>query len=222
MEIEAIEYKGCDIKIFQDENPMDPRENDNLGVMVCFHKRYSLGDKTDYDSGNYSSWSALETDIINRENPLVILPLYLYDHSGLRMKVGDFHDCALPQGHAEFDSGQVGFIFARKAEAREEFGVKRISKKLRAKVEDILREEMKIYDYYISGQVYGYNTVDKTGENIDSLWGFYGSLEESGLLDEARASIDSYIVRRREKKSEKLKALIRNNVSLDKREKVLA
>ena len=35
--------------IMDDSDPMNPREeNDNLGKMVCFHRRYSLGDKHDH------------------------------------------------------------------------------------------------------------------------------------------------------------------------------
>jgi len=45
-----MEYKGFTINIQLDNDPQDPREWDNLGTMVCFHKRYSLGDKHRYSS----------------------------------------------------------------------------------------------------------------------------------------------------------------------------
>jgi len=31
--------------IMYDPEPVNPREWDNLGTMVCFHKRYNLGDE---------------------------------------------------------------------------------------------------------------------------------------------------------------------------------
>lgn len=39
------------LKIEQDSDPMNPRtEWDNVATMVCWHSRYSLGDKHDYDT----------------------------------------------------------------------------------------------------------------------------------------------------------------------------
>ena len=36
--------------ILDDDTPMNPREDhDCLGKMVCWHSRYSLGEKHDYD-----------------------------------------------------------------------------------------------------------------------------------------------------------------------------
>jgi len=48
------------LKIEQDEDAEDPREFDNLGIMVCFHKRYNLGDKTDLSSDQFNGWDELE------------------------------------------------------------------------------------------------------------------------------------------------------------------
>ena len=44
----------------------------------------------------------------------VILPLYLFDHSGISISTGSFHD--------PWDSGQVGFIYASKEKAKEGWG----------------------------------------------------------------------------------------------------
>lgn len=38
------DYKGYTIKIYHDEDAESPRDWDNLGEMVCFHRRYNLGD----------------------------------------------------------------------------------------------------------------------------------------------------------------------------------
>lgn len=32
-----------------DDDPLNPREDDNFGKMVCFHRRYHLGDHHNYD-----------------------------------------------------------------------------------------------------------------------------------------------------------------------------
>ena len=40
--------KDLVLSIIQDVDAEDPRNWDNLGTMICFHRRYSLGDKHDY------------------------------------------------------------------------------------------------------------------------------------------------------------------------------
>lgn len=183
--VETISYKGFDIEIHQDDTPESPREWDNLGEMICFHSQYSLGDG--------HSLSVEDTKELANRKDVIALPLFLYDHSGLRMKVGSFAGL-LPEGHARFDSGQVGFIFAFKAAIRKEWKVKRISKKLLKTVIGNLESEVETYDQYLSGQAYGYQVKDADGEDGDSCWGYYGSdWEENDLLNSARAAVDCHI-----------------------------
>jgi len=187
--MESIKYKGYEIKISQDECGENPREWDNVGTMVCFHKRYDLGDKDHgVNKDDFNSWDEVEKHLRKELNAVIVLPLYLYDHGSLRMKVGSFQGL-LPQGHAEFDSGVVGFIFVSAEKVRKEYSVKRISKKTMNRVAQYLTGEIKTYDEYLSGAVYGYQ-VESDGLD-ESCWGFYGNdYEKSGLLDEARAAID--------------------------------
>ncbi len=183
------EYKGYTIKIKQDEDAQSPspRENDNLGTMVCFHGRHTLGD-TDHglQSGDFSGWNALKVYIEKELKGTIILPLYLYDHSGLRIKVGSFQGL-LSQGHAEFDSGQVGFIYITSEKIRREYSKKRVSPKFKATVTGFLESEVKVYDQYLSGDVWGY-VIEKDGKDAESCWGFYG---QDFCLEEAKALIDN-------------------------------
>jgi len=162
------------IKIIHDENPESPREWDNLGTMVCFHGRYNLGDKHEYNSDHYNRWDDMEKEIIKRENVCVILPLYLYDHSGITMNTTGFS--------CPWDSGQVGYVFVSKEKVRKEYGVKRITKKVIEQVTNVLVGEVSTYDQYLTGDVYGYEIYEVTTNNgietetfVDSCWGFYGS-----------------------------------------------
>ncbi len=153
-------------KLIQDEDAANPRtEWDNLGTMVCFHNRYDLGDKHSYHQSHYSSWDELEADIRKRENVAVILPLFIYDHSGITMNTTGFN--------CRWDSMQVGFIFIAKDKALKEFGGKIVTKKLRERLETYLRSEVETYDQYLRGDVWGVK-VFEDGEEIDSCWGFYG------------------------------------------------
>ena len=159
--------------LIQDNDPIDPREDENLGNMVCFHKRYSLGDKTDLKSDDFNGWEDLYDYLKNEKKAIIILPLYLYDHSGISIKVGSFQGL-LPQGHAEFDSGQVGFIYVTKED------LKRIGI-AKSRAEKSLQTEVEIYNDYIQGNVYclvkeNYNKK-KEQINYDTCGGYFGYSE---------------------------------------------
>lgn len=165
------------LKVVQDNNGDSPRNWDNLGTMVCFHNRYNLGDKHSYDADNYSGWEEMQKAILKEEGRgTVILPLYLYDHSGISMRTSAFS--------CRWDSGQVGFIVANGKEVLSEFGGKIVTKKLRERIGGILEGEVETYTQYLEGEVYGFQIVDEEGEHIDSCYGFYGTdFVENGMLD---------------------------------------
>lgn len=122
---------------------MNPREDDNLGLMICSHKRYALGDKHDFNFDNHNNWDEAKEGIMKQYKVAVILPLYLYDHSGITMATKPFS--------CRWDSGQVGFIVVPKEKIRNEYNVKRISKELLEKVSKVVESEVKSYDNYIMG-----------------------------------------------------------------------
>lgn len=172
-------------RLIQDDNPMDPREWDNLGIMACFHKRYSLGDQNiPFSSSEFNSWSEMETYIWKNLDAAVVLPLYLYDHSGITMNTTGFN--------CRWDSGQVGFIYVTKDKIMNEYGVKSIRRELKEKVEKMLINEVETYDQYLTGDVYGFEIVKiikcdqghEHEETEDSCYGFFGDdIKENGILD---------------------------------------
>lgn len=216
--MEEEKYKGYKIKIEIDEDPIDPREDDgNLGIMACKHPNYELGDKTDIDwdwlKENLETWADIEKYLIKNEGAVAIAPLWLYDHSGLRMKIGSFSGL-LPQGHAEFDTVPVGFIYTTRAKILECFGVKRITKEILVRARQNLEAEVKTYDSYISGSVFGWVTEGADGERVDSCWGYY---DTDSAMNDARESVDAIVKEAQEKHEVKLKGYIRNKVALNYR-----
>lgn len=154
------------ISIEQDLEPLNPREEfDNLGTMACEHPKYNLGD------------SNLQGREPSKGN--ISLPLYLYDHGGITISTTPFS--------CKWDSSRVGTIFVSKEKIYKEYGVKRISKTLRRKVIDILRAEIKIYDDYLTGNVWGYVIKNENNEEVDSCWGFFGDKEY--CMEDAKASL---------------------------------
>lgn len=171
--IKEFDVKGLKVKIVFDPDPQNPREWDHLGKMVCFHKRYTLGDKHSRKPEDYSGWGELRDALIEQEGAVLILPLFLYDHGGLRMKVGSFEGL-LPQGHAEFDSGQVGFIYVTREAVLKEYKVRNVSKAVLKRGEAVLMSEVDTYDQFLRGDVYRYEIEDEGGNVVDSCGGFYG------------------------------------------------
>lgn len=153
IERQIAEYQ---IVIFYDEYPLDPRDfHDNLGTMICFHKKYQLGDNADYESTNYDSWQGLHDDITTSEDVHTILPVYMYDHSGITISVYPFND--------PWDSGQIGYIYCTKKQAKTHSDYS---------VRQILIDEVSTYDKYLRGEVFGWE-VRKDGEVLDSCSGYY-------------------------------------------------
>lgn len=187
---EQIEYRGFYINVKQDFDAETPRDWDNVGTMVCFHNQYNLGDDHSYSSTDYNGWDELKAALVREHNPAVILPLYLYDHSGLTMRTFPFSPVGFKAG--------VGFIFVSKAKAVKEFGKKYCSKEVINRARNYLLGEVETYDQYLRGDVYGFTIEPKDcNKSItcdESYWGFYGDPHESGLIQEAKGAID-YAIR---------------------------
>jgi predicted RNA-binding protein YlxR (DUF448 family) len=200
MEIETVQHKGYTIQIHTDDCAESPRTAwDNLGTIVFAHRRYDFNELKQMPSGeplrweNFKSLDDLRTRLDHLLGGIIALPLYMLDHSGLRFSSSSssFSACD-PQG---WDWGRGGFIFVSKAKVRKEYGWKVITKERQAKIEEYLRGEVETLDQYVSGAVYGYKILNPDGEEMDdSCWGFYGyDHEKSGLLEQARGSIEASI-----------------------------
>ncbi len=175
------------LRIVPDPHPMNPRvECDALGTMICWHPRYNLGDKHSYRNNQelfialagYEDEVPFDLEAIEKRalRNAIILPLYLYDHSGLTMNTTGFS--------CPWDSGQVGYVFVTLEDARTEFSAKRLSSKMRERALDILRAEVDVYDAYLRGDFCGFEIMGDDDEVIDSCWGFSTTAD---CLTEARS-----------------------------------
>ena len=171
--IETINYKNHTIEIFPDETNFSPRENDNICKFHIAHKRYSFGDVNHNDLE-----SILEAEQEAISNKDIILPLYMYDHSGITISLSPFS--------CPWDSGQVGIVIISRKKMIEEFSSKIFYKKLKQRAVEIAEAEVKEMDQYLTGEVYGY-VID---DNKESCWGYYG---QEYCVEEAKYVVD-YIV----------------------------
>lgn len=204
------EGESLRLSIYNDcEEYFDPRQGHNYAKFICWHREYDLGDKHEYDFpedlfadllefvGYTESEirSLMDFDItpVKRahnilealnERDIVIMPLYLYDHSGITISVEDPKD--------PWDSGIVGFAYILKDEwfrdtdSNDEEHWKDLAKQN-------IYDEVELYDMYIRGEVYGYCLSKITHcptcgheeeEVLDSCGGFFGSeIHENGMLE---------------------------------------
>lgn len=178
----ATAQNTCTVKIIRDCDPESPREWDNLGTMVCAHRRYNLGDEDGLAKALrviYKHLSDKQLDdmgfdadhvpdvekALEKTGQAIVLPLYLYDHSGITMSTSPFS--------CRWDSGQVGFIYVTKEDVRNEYDWKRLTQERIQKIETYLKGEVEVYDQYLTGDVWGF--VSQEGDEEDSCWGFFGS-----------------------------------------------
>ena len=157
---------GVTVKIYQDDSSMSPREWDNLGTMVCFHRDYNLG-----DTGHGFTPDTLRDKL--KEPGIIWSSLYLYDHSGISISCGA-PSLVKDSNHYPFDPGGwdtslIGAIFCDTETIKREYGD---APDAQERVLNCLRGEVKVYNQYLTGDVYGYMIEDAAGKHLDSCWGF--------------------------------------------------
>lgn len=189
---ESFEVENQTLNIFYDGTAESPRTWDSLGTIVAWHSRYDLMDDGEsyadarqffeYNTEhNFETQDGIDNasdrrlfNLFQKDN--IILPVYMFEHGNVILRTSSFSD--------KWDSGQVGYIFVSKEDVKKEYDVKRISKKLREKVESVLKSEIEVYSKYVNGDVIGFELLDNEGKQVDSCHGFYGyDYKNNGMLD---------------------------------------
>ena len=178
-----MNYKDYTIKIEQDDMAESPREWDRLGSMICFHKRYNLGDKHTLHDHDFDDWNSV-AQWFKDNGYAIVIPLYLYDHSGLTISTTPF-SCS-------WDSGQIGYIAVTREDVLKEFGGKYLTSKKAEKAYKALQAEVETYDQFLRGDVWGFIVTNPDGEEVHSCWGFYG---QESCEAEAKDIVDCIIDR---------------------------
>ena len=181
--IKLEEYQLTDnkvLRIYQDEDAQNPRDDDNLGSLFCFHKRYTLGDKNknEIDASDFRNWDEMETFLLKTYD--YVFPVYLFDHSGLAISMTTFS--------CKWDSGQIGFICVSK-DRLAQAGFNELSD---TEIRAYMKGEIARYNDYLQGNVYGFEIVEtvlcsacaRRHENIlEAVWGFYGDNYLTAMIE---------------------------------------
>lgn len=170
--IESYEHAGCTIKLHYDDDPMSPREWDQLGTIITWGRERGWGDEDlryEPDDTDYSTirWAVR----IRREREAtVVVPVVLADY-------GSSGTCTYVTDSWE----DANAVIIDTPEGREMTGV------LPEHVRDVLCAEIDEMAMWAAGEVYGY-VVEKDGELLNSCWGFMG---DDGLR-EAKSQAEGY------------------------------
>lgn len=184
--IKTIDERGFTISIYPHDNPENPRtENCNLSRIITMRlTRHRLHDKgEDYLPEELTSWAQAQRFLVRNRDAKIVMPLYLYDHGQVAISTRSFIGRA---HHAEWDSGQVGLVYATAQNIRDWYGVKRIGRATFDMAVELVRAEIDTFDKYLRGEVYGYVITDRDGLVVASAWGYY---EIEFALETARADI---------------------------------
>lgn len=217
-ELERLTVNGYTVRIYPDLEPESPRDWTHGAELALFHRRYDLPNDsglTESDLDALGSWQALAENL-KAGGALAVLPVFMLDHSGLYLKVGDDLTerragsgvfLSDPQG---WDSGQAGFAYVTPQNWADTQGTEWTgSEEQIQRAHDLIRSDVAEYAQYLEGDVYGYVIEDAEGEHRDSLWGLFGydyAVEEARGAAEAMPAAASETARKRESKITELAA----------------
>lgn len=206
--VEVIKHEGLTVKIYTDPNASPPDEyGDNNAFLVHYHRDFWQENKDVLSENDLRDLYLNEkTDkTIELKRKYHIFPVSALIHSGVYLKLG-YKGFSSDSGG--WGTSHVGAIFL----AREEWKAK---KKALSFAEGLIEE----WNQYLSGEVYGYVVEDVDGEHLDSCWGYYG-LED--CIAEGKGSVESHASEILKKKLAKVKAMVKNRVPLERRQREVA
>jgi hypothetical protein len=158
-----VKTKGLTLHVQEDDYGHNPRNDGCADRMLCWHRRYNLGDENPYKNSQ-DFWDDKEV----QRGIFVIRKVYMLDHSGLRFSATPF-TAVDPQG---WDSGVVGVIYMTKDDAQRVYGD--LSDESKQKADAGLIDEIEEYDRYHNTQYYGYLIEGSEGDTLDASGGYYG------------------------------------------------
>lgn len=157
MEIKSIQQNGYTLRILTDDSPESPADWENLGQIAYCSDRYTLGT----ERVSRDRLDEIAEGI--KDGSLIGLPVFAYVHGAATISTSPFS--------CPWDSGQCGFVYCKASDAEDEWAG---DPHFRANAIRALSGEVKTFDQYLRGDVYGYTITDKDGDVVDSCWGYYG------------------------------------------------
>ncbi len=177
-------------EVVYDADCGSPREWDNLETFVTFMRNYNSPDECPFGKTWGDVLEYFEVDSVQElgaamdKAGYIVAPVSVYDHSGLVYSIGSINDklTSLSGMADRWDSSAAGFMYVSKEKIVEEYG--ELNDEVLDTVQRVFKGDCETYDAWQRGSCYGFNLYEKTGEFIDSCWGFIGNeISECGITD---------------------------------------
>lgn len=173
--LETRTVNGFTVELYHDDDPGSPRDWTHGCEMVMFHKRYDLPNDAGVSASMFEGWAEVAEYLGTEEQAILVLPVFMIDHSGIAFRVGrDFEDV----DPGSWDSGQVGFAYVTPqnwTDCQGESHPWTGSQENWETARDMITSDVATYSQYAEGDVYGYVITDPIdGEDVESQWGCYG------------------------------------------------
>lgn len=161
LELDTI-YKdnnGRFFRLFYDEYSESPRLDDNVATVLTWERDYNSPDENNDTFEEFAEKHGVDVskgcnlDSVMeamRKEGYYVVPVYALHHGVAHYSINDFND--------PWDSGVVGVAFCKKQE-----GLPDNDDYLRK----IIDREVKTYDAWVNGEIYGIVRLDKTEDVID-------------------------------------------------------
>lgn len=213
----------------EDQEIFSPRDWSNVGTMAVSYRGYKLGDEDiseeNFECSDCNGYGELELDagegpmvqcsVCNGNgtiNPIgyfkkekgarVVLPLIVYEHSGITMRVGHVGD--IMGDSAGWDTSFVGFIYDTPKAVKECIGDDVTDDEIKAALES----EVEVYASYLEGDVTYYLVEDEETGFYDVCGGFVGDSKQ--CEDQCFAALETAIEKRLAEEAERLYWLSRD------------
>lgn len=245
--IREIKYKGYLIKFFQDEFPINPFEEWEQPPLMYKGPRHSENDFSDGEIDNYLT-SYLTLNQITR-NQAKILEFIGMDFSTFNRYYSreEYSREDRAQALREELDNTILYSIESRAKFCELFNIPyyfgtaigysqgewanvltiltpdyiSLSGIKPKYFKDNLECNFKLFQSWMFGDTFGYTINDPEGREIESIWSYFGEIEDSGAIESAKAEIEANIRQRTFAKIKKLKALILAKLPLFKRQLIL-
>lgn len=173
--LETREVNGFTIEFHYDPDATSPRDDDPGVSMVLYHRQYNFPNDAEI---SFSDWENLGDigDYLTCKGALLVVPVYMLDHSGVSLSVRDYAD--------SWDSGQVGFAYITPENWKNTQGAEWTgSGEDRAQAHRLISAEVTTYGQYVNGECYYYVITDTDGEVMETPGEYIGwdDIEEDAV-----------------------------------------
>lgn len=177
--IKGFQLGDKKIIIMQDICSEDPLNWGHFEFFSC-HRRYYRDKKHKVirekngcfaSATQFDSLEEIEKFLI--DNEYLYQHVYLYEHSGLKLWTS-MEKQSYNSIDMFFDGGCFGFLYVSKQQLRQDYKVRRITKKIQEQVYSHMNSFVSNeWEHYLNGDVYQYKIINSNNEIEDSAYGFY-------------------------------------------------